>query len=86
MHVQLGDDAMHPMKGLGSISFEMPLGDILELDFVLFVLDITNSLLSVSCMTNLQCLVEFDGEQVTIRDRSHASGRVLDKGVQEGGL
>jgi hypothetical protein len=32
MLVELGDDAMYPMKGLGSISFQMPSGDVLELD------------------------------------------------------
>lgn len=64
----------------------MPLGDVLELDFVLYVPSLTRSLLLVSCITDLQCLDEFDGQQVTIRDNSHGSGQVLARGVREGGL
>lgn len=64
----------------------MPLGDVLELDFVLYVPSLTRSLLLVSCITDLQCLDEFDGQQVTIRDSSHGSNQVLARGVQEGGL
>ena len=61
------------MKGLNSISFQRPLGDVLELNFVLYVLDLTKSLLSVPCLTELKCLTEFDGQQITITDSSHGS-------------
>ena len=81
MVVELGNDAMYPMMGLSSISFQMPLGDVLELDFVLYVPDLMKSLLSVPCMTNLQCLAEFDGQQVTIKDNNHGFGQVLFGGV-----
>jgi hypothetical protein len=59
----------------------MPSSDVLELDYVLYIPDVTNSLLLVSCMTDLQCLAEFDGQQVTIKQGSHGSGQVLARGV-----
>ena len=57
---QLGIDAMYPVKGLGSISFQMPLGDVLELYFVLYVPWLTKTFLLVSCIIDLQSLDEFD--------------------------
>ena len=35
------DDATYIVKELGSISFYMHLGDFIEVDFVLYVLDLT---------------------------------------------
>jgi hypothetical protein len=32
MSVELGDDATYPVRGVGSISFQMPSCDVLELD------------------------------------------------------
>jgi hypothetical protein len=37
MSVELGDDATYLVRGVGSISFQIPLGEILELSEVLFV-------------------------------------------------
>jgi hypothetical protein len=56
MSVELGDDATYPMRGVGSISFQMPSGDVLELSDVLFVPGLKKNLLSISCMT--RCIVE----------------------------
>jgi hypothetical protein len=67
IQVELGNDATCPMIGTGFVSFLMPSGDVLELDDVLYVLGLMKSLLSVSCMIDLQCMVEFDGQQVIIR-------------------
>jgi hypothetical protein len=53
MSVELGDDATYPVRGVGSISFQMPSGDVLELSDVLFVPSLKKNLLSVSCMTNV---------------------------------
>jgi hypothetical protein len=86
MSVELGDDATYPMKGLGSISFQMPSSDVLELNDVLFVLSLKKNLLSVSCMTNFQCRVAFEGQQCTISNCSLASLRTLARGVWDGGL
>jgi hypothetical protein len=58
--VELGDDAMYLVARVGSISFLMPLGDILELSGVLYVPGLTNNLLSILVMTDLRCVVEFD--------------------------
>lgn len=60
-------------EGFGLHIFPNALSDVLELDSVLYVPELTRSLLSVSCMTNLKCLAEFDGQQVTIRDNIHGS-------------
>jgi hypothetical protein len=81
MSVELGDDATYPMKGLGSISFQMPSGDVLELNDVLFVPSLKKNLLSISCMEDLQCRVAFEGQQCTISDCSLASPRTLARGV-----
>ena len=40
----------------------------------------------VLAMTNLKHVAEFDDQQVVVKDHSHDLGRVLAKGVQEGGL
>jgi hypothetical protein len=44
--VELGDDATYPVTRMGSVSFCMPSGDVLELDDVLYVLGLTKNLLS----------------------------------------
>lgn len=81
MVVELGNDAMYPMTGLSSISFQMPLGDVLKSHYVLYVPNLMKCLLSVYCMTDLQCLAEFEGQQVTIKDSRHGSSQVLSKDV-----
>jgi hypothetical protein len=40
MQVELGDDATYPIAGVGSISFQMPSSDILELTGILYVLGV----------------------------------------------
>jgi hypothetical protein len=64
----------------------MPSGDVLELEYVLFVPGLKKNLLSVSCMTYVQWRVAFEGQQCTINDCSLASPRTLARGVREGGL
>jgi hypothetical protein len=81
IQVELGNDATYLVTKMGFVSFYMPLGDVLELDDVLYVLGLTKNLLSVSAMTDLRCVVEFDDQQVIIRDCSHEHGQVLAKGV-----
>jgi hypothetical protein len=82
MRVELGDDAIYVVKGSGSISLQMPLGDVLELNDVLFVLGLMKNLCLVSCMIDLHCVGEFDPQKVIIRDRAH----VVAKSVRVGGL
>ena len=60
--------------------------DVLELDDVFYVLGLTMNLFLVLAMTNLRHVAEFDDQQVVVKDHSHDLGRVLAKGVQEGGL
>jgi hypothetical protein len=37
MSVDLGNDVIYLMRGVDSISFQMPLGDVLELSDILFL-------------------------------------------------
>jgi hypothetical protein len=58
MCVELGDDATYIVKGLGSISFQMPLGDVHELNDVLFVLGLKkNILLIFVCRASILCCI-----------------------------
>jgi hypothetical protein len=86
MTMELGDDATYPVRGVGSISFWMPSGDVLELDHILLVPGLRKNLLSISCMTDIHWRVAFEGQQCTINDCSLASLRTLARGVREGGL
>ena len=81
MEVELGDDATYPIARVGSISFLMPSGDILELTGVLYVPSLTKNLLSILVITNLRYMVDFDGQQVLIRKRCLYLGWVLARGV-----
>ena len=49
-----------------SISFLMPLGDVLHIDDVLYVPSLMKSSF-VSSTIDLQCMAEFAGQQVLIR-------------------
>jgi hypothetical protein len=42
-------------------------GEVLELIEILYVLGLTKNLLSVSCLIDLKCMVEFDDQQVIIK-------------------
>jgi hypothetical protein len=67
MQEELGDDAKFLVIGMGSISFHMPTREVLELHEVLYVLGLTKNLLSISCLIDLKCMVEFDDQQVIIK-------------------
>ena len=69
IQVKLGDDA-YPITRMESVSFYMPLGDVIEVNDVLYVLGLTKNLLSISAMIDLQCVVKFDDKQVVIIDHS----------------
>jgi hypothetical protein len=86
MSVDLCDDATYLVRGVGYISFQMPSSDVVELDYILFVLGSRKNLLLVSCMIDIHWRVAFDGQQRTISDCSLASARTLAGRVREGGL
>ena len=62
--MELGDDATYPMKGFYSLSFWMPLGNILELNDILFVFGVTKNLLLVRCMIDLHCVTKYEAQKV----------------------
>jgi hypothetical protein len=66
MQVELGDDVTYPVARVGSFSSQMPSSDILQLTSVLYVSGLTKYLLSISVMTDLEYMVEFDDQQVLI--------------------
>lgn len=43
--MELGDDTMYLVKGLGFICFQMPSSDVFELDSIFYVTELTKSLL-----------------------------------------
>jgi hypothetical protein len=86
MSKELGDEATYLARGVGSISFHMPLGDVLELSDIIFVLCLRKNLLSVSCMRDVYWRVSFEGRQCTISDCSLASPRTLARRVREAGV
>lgn len=57
MSVELGNDDTYAMKGLGSISFLVPLSDVIELNDVLFLPALKKKFISISCMIDFQCRV-----------------------------
>lgn len=59
----LGDDATYPIAEMGSISFCMPIANVLELDDVLYVLGLMKNLLLVLTMAD-RCVVEFDNQVI----------------------
>jgi hypothetical protein len=79
------DDGKYLISGLCSISFRM-LAEVLELQEELYVPSMTKNLLLVSCLTDLNCMVEFDDQGVIIKSRSPDPSRVLARAVREGGL
>jgi hypothetical protein len=54
----LRDDATYPVTRMGSMSFCMPSGDVLDIDDVLYVLVLMKNLISVSTMIDLRSMSE----------------------------
>jgi hypothetical protein len=81
MCVEFDDDVRYPAKGWGFIFFWMWLGDVLELNDVLFVSRLLKNLISVSCMSLLQYRVAFEGQHCTINDCGLTSLRNFARGV-----
>ena len=80
MIVELGDDATYLVRGVYSISFQMPSGDVLQLDSVLPVLEFKEHLFSTFCMRNIHCRVAFEGQQSTMTSQPVEFGQRGEKG------
>lgn len=81
MSVQLGDDATYLVRGVGSISFQTPIGDVLELSNVLYVPRLKKNLLSILFMVNLQSMAKFDAQEVIFRRQTHEAKAVRARGL-----
>lgn len=69
-----------------STSFCIPLSDVLEMKDVCMFMVLQRIFFQFSLMTDLQCIVQFDYQQVVIRKRGLDPSKVLPKRVHEGGL
>ena len=63
--MKLGDDATYTITIMSYISFCIPSKDVLGLNDVLYVIGLAKNLLSISAMTDLMCVVEFDNKQAS---------------------
>ena len=82
MQLELGDDATYQVTGMSSTFFQMP-PNVLKLHHALFVPSLTNNILSISIIIDMKCMVEFDDQRCTFRDKCDP---LLAEGMQEGGL
>jgi hypothetical protein len=78
MNMDPGDDAIYLVRGVSSISFQIPLGDVLELNNVTFVFGLKKNLLLISYVANLHYMTEFDVEEVILGRQT----QVVAKGVR----
>ena len=62
MIVELDDDAMYLIRGVGFMSFQMPSNDVLELSDILSILGLRKNFLLVSCMMDVYWSVYFEGK------------------------
>ena len=62
MSMELDGDVSYPKRAVGSISFQMPSGDVLGFDFALFSPGLRKNLLSMSYTTNVQWTIAFEGQ------------------------
>jgi hypothetical protein len=58
--LELGMMPLTLVRGVGSISFLVPSGDVLDLDHILLVPSLRKNLVSVSCMINIHWIVSFE--------------------------
>ena len=63
--MELGDNATYLMKRVGSISFNMPSGDVLKLNYVSFVLVLKKNILSIFCVLEIKDRVALGGQHCT---------------------
>jgi len=86
IQVEYGDNTTYHMIKIGTISFTMPSGNILDWQYVFYVPKLMNNLLSISSITNRKHIVEFNDQKCIIRYYNHAFAWFLAKGVLEGCL
>lgn len=82
--ITIGDISIIPIRGAGTIPIFRTSHDKRYFSNVLYVPDLGFNLLSVSSLTKQGASIEFSADSVIIRDQ--ASGSVLARGVQDGGL
>lgn len=62
IQAKLRDDATYVVNQIDTVSFRMPLNNVLNLHDVLFVHILSNNLFLVSTIANMKCIVEFNNQ------------------------
>jgi hypothetical protein len=86
VQVELGDYAKYPIVGVGTIPFQLELGNSLDFDDLLFVLGLSKNFLSVSVMEDKGFAVEFKNQQDLISSKDSILHIAQVIGVREGNL
>jgi hypothetical protein len=86
VQVELGDDAKYAVVRVGTIPFQLELGNSLDFDDVLFVPGLTKNLVSVSVMEDNDFAIEFKNHQVLIRSKDFILNTTQVIGIREGNL
>jgi hypothetical protein len=83
---EIGDDANYPVTGVGTIPFQLELGNSLDFDDVFVVPGLGKNFLLVSVMEDKGFVVEFKNQQVLVRLKDSIPNTTQVIGVREGNL
>jgi hypothetical protein len=62
MSVELGNDVSYHVRGVGSISFQVHLGDFSKLSNVFSIPSLNKKLLPIPCMIDVYWRIAFEGQ------------------------
>jgi hypothetical protein len=84
--VELGDDSIHAVKGIGEASVQLDSGNPLSIKYILFVQGLKKNLLSISALEDKGFRVAFVDGQVLLWPKNSSIDKDTVIGVLEGGL
>jgi hypothetical protein len=84
--VTLGDDYQYPIKGMGESNYKLNSGNSLKLKDVLYVLRLTNNLLSISALEKKGFRVAFIDGEVLMWAKGETLNEAIIIGSEENGL
>ena len=85
IHIYLGDNRSHKVKGYGVICVKLPNGQIKQIHNVMYVPGIKKNLIYVSTITDQNMILEFMQSQCLVKDiQNHYN--VIATGTRLGGL
>ena len=86
LHIQLGNIAKYPVKGHGTMQFQVESGGSFDAQEVLYVPSLKKNLLSISVMEDKGYEVNFQRGKVFIRPMGASPDTALRIGVWDGNL